>query len=134
MPIIPKSETSQAILFALLPGTTLQQWQGHYELQHQKGKLREVANWLRDLLEHDIEPAARAEETRLADKARFELHQANQAEQARVAAIMAMIPPKDKPAVIEKLMQSDEPAGKTVETSAANTVVDNVTQHLFPID
>lgn len=98
MPIIPKSETHQAVLFITPPGMALQQWQGHHELVHQRGELRKIADWLRDLLEHDIEPAAREEERRLADKARFELHEANRAEQERIAAIAAMVPQRPKQA------------------------------------
>lgn len=111
MPVIPKSETHQALMFNLPPGMAYQVWDGHHQIVMQKGEAGKLYDWLKAVLDSDLGPFARDEEERIAKKKELEIAEVKEEEAKKIADLLASIPSRARAGTVQSALNAVNEAG-----------------------
>lgn len=107
---MPMSPTHNQIMMRPPPGTRYTIFGADCYLEFERGREREIVTWLRQWIDAYVEPQAKAEEARQAERAKFEAKEAELSAKAQLEALIASVPndiPKEKVLDIRRIIEGD---------------------------
>lgn len=107
---MPASPTHNEIMLRPLPGTRFTIMGSDVYIQMQRGKERELVNWLRAWIDTYVEPEAVKEEMRQAELAKFQVKEAEKNAREQLEALIKSVPvdlPEEKVLEIRRIVEGD---------------------------